>query len=89
MTALEWCARNVIADTIRVPGSAPTIRQNWLHIRNGKTVAQLAIAWVLRKEEVTAAIVGARKQKQIEETVQAGDWVLGEEDIKEIETVLK
>ena len=57
--------------------------------RNNRTLAQLAIAWVLRKEEVTAAIVGARKQKQIEETVQAGDWVLGEEDIAEIETILK
>ncbi len=56
--------------------------------RNGKTVAQLAIAWVLRKEEVTAAIVGARKQKQIEETVLAGNWVLDEEDIKKIESVL-
>lgn len=57
--------------------------------RNGKTVAQLAIAWVLRKEKVTAAIVGARKQKQIEETVQAGDWVLNETDIEEIEAILK
>lgn len=57
--------------------------------RHGKTAAQLAIAWVLRKQEVTAAIVGARKQKQIEETVQAGDWVLNEETINEIEAVLK
>ena len=57
--------------------------------RNNRTLAQLAIAWVLRREEVTAAIVGARKQNQIEETVQAVDWVLGEQDIAEIETVLK
>lgn len=57
--------------------------------RNGKTVAQLAIAWTLRKEEITAAIVGARKQSQIEETVLAGDCVLSEDDIKEIETILK
>lgn len=57
--------------------------------RNGKTVAQLAIAWVLRREEVTAAIVGARKQSQIEETAQAGDWVLDEIDIEEIEKILK
>ena len=56
--------------------------------RNGKTPAQLAIAWVLRKEEVTAAIVGARKQKQIEETVQACDWVLEETDIEKIDTIL-
>ncbi|MHC4906404.1 MAG: aldo/keto reductase [Planctomycetota bacterium] len=57
--------------------------------RNGKTVAQLAIAWALRKEEVTAAIVGARKQSQIEETVQAGDWVLGDEEIEEISRILE
>jgi aryl-alcohol dehydrogenase-like predicted oxidoreductase len=38
---------------------------------------------------VTAAIVGARKQKQIEETVQAGDWVLSETDIEEIKAILK
>lgn len=56
--------------------------------RSGKTVAQLAIAWVLRKEEVTAAIVGARRPGQIEETVQAGDWVLDEKEIAEIETIL-
>ena len=57
--------------------------------RNGKTVAQLAIAWVLRRDEIAAAIVGARKQKQIEETIQAGDWALDDEDIKEIEAILK
>ena len=56
--------------------------------RNGKTVAQLAIAWVLRNKEVTAAIVGARKQSQIEETVQAGDWVLEKRDIDDIEKIL-
>ena len=56
--------------------------------RRGKTVAQLAIAWVLRKEEVTAAIVGARKQKQIEETAQAGDWILCNDDVAEIEKIL-
>ncbi len=57
--------------------------------RNGKTPAQLAIAWVLRREEVTAAIVGARKKEQIAETVLAGDWVIGEEDLREIEEILK
>lgn len=56
--------------------------------RNGKTPAQLAIAWVLRKEELTAAIVGARKPEQIKETVLAGDWVLSDDDIEEIKTIL-
>ena len=53
--------------------------------RYGRTSAQLAIAWVLRRQEVTAAIVGARSRKQIEETVQAGGWELTGEDIAEIE----
>ncbi len=57
--------------------------------RNGKTLAQLAIAWTLRNEAVTAAIVGARRPGQIEETAAAGDWVLNDDDITEIETVLK
>jgi len=56
--------------------------------KNGKTVAQLAIAWVLRRPEVTSAIVGARRPSQIEETVVAGDWVLSKEDIAAIEALL-
>jgi aryl-alcohol dehydrogenase-like predicted oxidoreductase len=56
--------------------------------RNGRTVAQLAIAWVLRRPEVTAAIVGARRPSQIEETASAGDWVLSTEAIAEIEAFL-
>jgi aryl-alcohol dehydrogenase-like predicted oxidoreductase len=56
--------------------------------RNGRTVAQLAIAWVLRRPEVTAAIVGARKPSQIEETAPAGDWKLSKTDIAEIEKLL-
>jgi len=56
--------------------------------RNNKTVAQLAIAWVLRRLEVTAAIVGARKPTQIEETAFAGEWKLSKADIDEIENLL-
>jgi aryl-alcohol dehydrogenase-like predicted oxidoreductase len=56
--------------------------------RHGKTPAQLAIAWVLRRPEVTAAIVGARRPSQIEETAPAGDWTLSQEDIAEIDALL-
>jgi len=56
--------------------------------KGGRTLAQLAIAWVLRRPEVTAAIVGARRTSQIEETVVAGDWVLSKEDIAVIKTLL-
>ena len=56
--------------------------------RNKRTLAQLAFAWVLRRPEVTAAIVGARKPSQIVETAPAGDWNLTKNDIAEIEKLL-
>jgi aryl-alcohol dehydrogenase-like predicted oxidoreductase len=54
----------------------------------GISVAQLAIAWVLRRPEVTAAIVGARRPNQIEETVGAGDIELASADLKTVEELL-
>lgn len=57
--------------------------------KSGRTVAQLAIAWVLRRPEVTAAIVGARRPSQIEETVVAGDWTLSKEQIAAIDLLLE
>lgn len=56
--------------------------------RNGRPLSQLAIAWVLRRPEVTGAIVGARRPSQIEETVGAATWKLSEEDIAEIDALL-
>ncbi|MEE9370139.1 MAG: aldo/keto reductase, partial [Sedimentisphaerales bacterium] len=56
--------------------------------RNKMTLAQLAISWVLRRSEVTAAIVGARKPEQITETYAASDFELSSEDIEQIEQFL-
>jgi len=53
--------------------------------KSGRTVAQLAITWVLRRSEVTAAIVGARHPYQIEETVATGEVMLSEEDTAAID----
>lgn len=55
----------------------------------GRTASQAAIAWVLRRPEVTAAIVGARKPSQIEETLPAADWQLSAEDIAAIDALLE
>jgi aryl-alcohol dehydrogenase-like predicted oxidoreductase len=55
----------------------------------GITPGQLAIAWILRKSEVTAAIVGARKPGQIHETAAAGDIVLPDRLIGEIDVILQ
>lgn len=54
----------------------------------GRTVPQLAIAWTLRRPEVTAAIVGARRPDQIEETAQAAEWELTEAQIEAVGALL-
>ncbi len=56
--------------------------------KNGRTMAQLALSWVLRRCEVTSAIVGARHPLQIEETVDASEWTLSNDDISAIEILL-
>jgi aryl-alcohol dehydrogenase-like predicted oxidoreductase len=57
--------------------------------RLGITVAQLALAWVLRVDVVTSAIAGARKPEQIRETVQAGNIDLSSDVVAEIEKLLQ
>ncbi len=56
--------------------------------RCGRTLAELAISWVLRRLEVTSAIVGARRPDQIEDTFRAADWELTSAEIDEIEELL-
>jgi L-glyceraldehyde 3-phosphate reductase len=44
---------------------------NEIALRRGQTLAQLAIAWVLRDPRVTTALVGASSVKQLEQNVAA------------------
>ena len=59
-------------------------------IANEKKVSlsQLSLAWVLRNEEVTSAIVGARSPQQIVETAKAGDMSLTKAEIEAIDEIL-
>jgi aryl-alcohol dehydrogenase-like predicted oxidoreductase len=54
----------------------------------GITMAQLAIAWVLRRSEVTSAIVGARRKGQIVETAAAAKAELDNAALGRIEKIL-
>jgi aryl-alcohol dehydrogenase-like predicted oxidoreductase len=57
--------------------------------KHGKSISQVALAWVLRDKAITAAIVGARHPEQIEETAAAGDWRLPNGDIAAISILLR
>lgn len=54
----------------------------------GRTSGEIAIAWTLKNPAVTAAIVGARNEKQVEGVYRASELELKEEDISEIERML-
>ena len=51
----------------------------------GLTLAQLALAWVLRRPEVASAITGATRPEQVEENAKASGVKLGEDVIRRIE----
>lgn len=52
------------------------------------TLSQLAIGWVLAHSAVTSAIVGAKRPKQIEETAQAFEIKLTQNELKTIDRIL-
>ena len=54
----------------------------------GLTVAQLALAWVVRNPSVTTAMVGARVPAEIEENVGAARVELSDADVAEIESIM-
>jgi aryl-alcohol dehydrogenase-like predicted oxidoreductase len=55
----------------------------------GYTVSQLAIAWTLANSAVDVTIVGARSQKHIEESLGAVNVRLGDDDLAEIDDILR
>lgn len=54
----------------------------------GITLAQLALAWVLRRPEVSAALIGASRPEQLDENVKALEVKLGEAELKAIDEAL-
>jgi aryl-alcohol dehydrogenase-like predicted oxidoreductase len=56
--------------------------------RRGHTPGEVAIAWTLANPAVTAAIVGGRHARQVEETVRAAGLQLTREELDEIRSVL-
>jgi aryl-alcohol dehydrogenase-like predicted oxidoreductase len=51
------------------------------------TMAQLALAWVLRKPEVTAAIIGASRPEQVTDNAAASGVKLNEETLRRIDEI--
>jgi aryl-alcohol dehydrogenase-like predicted oxidoreductase len=56
--------------------------------KHGKTVGQLAIAWVLSNPAVTSALVGAKRPSQLEENIGGAGWKLTKEELSRIDDIL-
>ncbi len=57
--------------------------------RHGHTPGEVALAWTLRRPEVTGAIVGMRSPQQVEGVAGAADFRLSEGEVEEIAAFLR
>lgn len=63
---------------------------NYMAAERGQSLAQMALAWVLRDGKVTSALIGASKVGQIEENVEAlNNLKFTEEELTKIDNILK
>lgn len=56
--------------------------------QNGCSLAQLALAWVLCKPIVSAAIIGATRPQQVEENAKASEITLSDDVLQHIDEIL-
>lgn len=62
---------------------------NELAKERGQSLAQMALSWVLRNDNVTTALIGASRPEQIVENVAAGEMTtFSDEELEKIEAIL-
>jgi L-glyceraldehyde 3-phosphate reductase len=58
--------------------------------QRGQSLAQMAIAWVLRKPAITSALIGASSVQQLEDNLAAlNNLQFSEEELKKVDEILK
>jgi L-glyceraldehyde 3-phosphate reductase len=74
-----------------VEANLPKVQKlNELAQARGQSLAQMAIAWVLRKPAVTSALIGASSVKQLEDNLAAlHNLSFRAEELDKIEEILK
>jgi L-glyceraldehyde 3-phosphate reductase len=74
-----------------VKANLPKVQKlNELAQERGQSLAQMSIAWVLRKPAVTSALIGASSVKQLEDNLASlNNLKFSEEELDRIESILK
>lgn len=79
----EW-----LADDLTEENLDKVRRLTALAAELGITTAQLALAWILRRPEISCVITGATRPEHVVNNVQAAEIKLGEDTLARIETIL-
>ncbi|MGZ6316765.1 MAG: L-glyceraldehyde 3-phosphate reductase [Anaerolineales bacterium] len=74
-----------------VEQNLPKVRKlNDLAMQRGQSLAQMALAWVLRQPLVTSALIGASSVKQLENNLATlRNLHFGDDELKQIESILR
>jgi L-glyceraldehyde 3-phosphate reductase len=66
------------------------VKLNDLAMKRDQSLAQMALAWVLKDKRITSVLIGASSVKQIDDNVESLKNVMfSEEELKLIEGILK
>ena len=80
----DWVAKNLSPEQ-----KATLVKLNELAKQHGQTLAQMALAWILRLPGITDALTGSSSVKQVEENVAALDNLeFSKEELAEIDRLL-
>jgi L-glyceraldehyde 3-phosphate reductase len=76
-------------DDVKSEAIVKVRRLNEIAQKRSQSMAQMALAWVLRQKAVTSALVGASKPQQIEDSVAALNHLeFSEQELLEIDSIL-
>ncbi len=79
----DWVRRNIDPDHVEMARRLEPVAADL-----GVSLAQLALAWILRRSEVSSVITGASRPEQVTENLGALDVDLGDEVLGRIEEIL-
>jgi len=80
----EWLDKNLTPER-----RTALIELNVIAKMRGQTLAQMALAWILRLPGITSALIGASKVSQIEENVKALDNLeFSKEELERIDSIV-
>jgi len=77
--------QNTVHDDVRLYDIVDVLDE--LAKETGKTVAQVALNWVLQRPTVSNIIIGARNEEQLKQNLGAVDWKLTIDQVKRLDKV--